>query len=46
MAHIPYTLNVLSNVGFLVGRALRADLHSTLVGWERVATLHSPPASC
>jgi hypothetical protein len=37
--HIPYALNVLSNVGFLLAGvwALRQTARSALAGWERVA---------
>jgi hypothetical protein len=37
--HVPYALNVLSNVGFLLAGAwaLARTAHSALVGWERVA---------
>ena len=40
VAHIPYALNVLSNVGFLAAGAwaFARTAHSTLVGWERVAS--------
>jgi hypothetical protein len=40
VAHIPYALNVLSNVGFLVAGAwaFARTAHSPLIGWERVAS--------
>jgi hypothetical protein len=39
IAHIPYGLNVLSNVGFLLAGAWAfvRTAHSALAGWERVA---------